>query len=119
MPRLSRQTTPTGALLGASAGDASGMVHLGLGNFHRAHAAVYTAQALAAEPGEWGIHGFANRSRDVVDGDARAGRPLLRPRILRATVAAPTSSTSTAASASSPTSPRRSSPRSPPLPTAS
>jgi fructuronate reductase len=42
------------------------MVHLGLGNFHRAHAAVYTAQALATEPGEWGIHGFANRSRDVV-----------------------------------------------------
>ena len=42
------------------------MVHLGLGNFHGAHAAVYTAQALAAEPGEWGIHGFANRSHDVV-----------------------------------------------------
>ena len=67
MLRLSRQTTPSGALLGASAGDATGMVHLGLGNFHRAHAAVYTAQALAAEPGEWGIHGFANRSHDVVD----------------------------------------------------
>jgi len=66
MPRLSRHTTPSGAVLGASAGDASGMVHLGLGNFHRAHAAVYTAQALAVEPGEWGIHGFANRSRDVV-----------------------------------------------------
>lgn len=66
MLRLSRQTTPTDALLGASAGDATGMVHLGLGNFHRAHAAVYTARALAAEPGEWGIHGFANRSHDVV-----------------------------------------------------
>ena len=66
MLRLSRQTTPPDALLGASAGDATGMVHLGLGNFHRAHAAVYTAQALAAEPGDWGIHGFANRSRDVV-----------------------------------------------------
>lgn len=67
MLRLSRQTTPTGAVLGASAGAASGMVHLGLGNFHRAHAAVYTAQALATEPGDWGIHGFANRSHDVVD----------------------------------------------------
>ena len=66
MLRLSRQTTPTNALLGASAGDATGIVHLGLGNFHRAHTAVYTAHALAAEPGEWGIHGFANRSRDVV-----------------------------------------------------
>ena len=66
MRRLSRQTTPDGALIGASAGDAAGIVHLGLGNFHRAHAAVYTAHALAAEPGEWGLHGFANRSRDVV-----------------------------------------------------
>lgn len=66
MRRLSRQATPGGALLGASAGDATGIVHLGLGNFHRAHAAVYTAHALAAEPGAWGIHGFANRSHDVV-----------------------------------------------------
>lgn len=66
MRRLSRQATPDNALLGASAGDATGIVHLGLGNFHRAHAAVYTAHALAAEPGEWGIYGFANRSRDVV-----------------------------------------------------
>jgi fructuronate reductase len=66
MSRLSRQTTPDGALLGASAGNGTGIVHLGLGNFHRAHAAAYTAQALASEPGEWGIHGFANRSREVV-----------------------------------------------------
>jgi fructuronate reductase len=66
MPRLSRQTTPKDALLGASAGSATGIVHLGLGNFHRAHAAAYTAQALASEPGDWGIHGFANRSHDVV-----------------------------------------------------
>lgn len=75
MRRLSRQTTPAGALLGASAGDATGIVHLGLGNFHRAHAAAYTAQALAIEPGEWGIHAFANRSRDVVTGmSAQDGR---------------------------------------------
>ncbi len=66
MHRLSRQTTPVGALLGASSGEAAGIVHLGLGNFHRAHAALYTAHALAADPGDWGIHGFANRSRDVV-----------------------------------------------------
>ena len=66
MHRLSRQTTPVGALFGASSGEAAGIVHLGLGNFHRAHAAVYTAHALAADPGDWGIHGFANRSRDVV-----------------------------------------------------
>src|SRR6478609_11369168 len=66
MHRLSRQTTPVGALFGASSGEAAGIVHLGLGNFHRAHAAVYTAHALAADPGDWGIYGFANRSRDVV-----------------------------------------------------
>jgi fructuronate reductase len=66
MPRLSCHTTPEGALLGASAGDATGIVHLGLGNFHRAHVAAYTAKALASEAGDWGIHGFANRARDVV-----------------------------------------------------
>ena len=46
MHRLSRQTTPVGALFGASSGEAAGIVHLGLGNFHRAHPAVYTAHAL-------------------------------------------------------------------------
>ncbi|MHA3024231.1 mannitol dehydrogenase family protein [Mycobacterium sp. BMJ-28] len=66
MRRLSRDTTPAGTLIGAAAGDSSGIVHLGLGNFHRAHAAVYTANALAEQPGDWGIHGFANRSADVV-----------------------------------------------------
>ena len=66
MRQLSRQTTPVGTVIGAPAGDATGMVHLGLGNFHRAHAAVYTAEALAAQPGDWGIYGFANRSHDVV-----------------------------------------------------
>ena len=66
MRRLSRDTTPPGTLIGAAAGDLTGIVHLGLGNFHRAHAAVYTAGALAAQPGDWGIYGFANRSPDVV-----------------------------------------------------
>lgn len=66
MRRLSRLATPDGALLGASAGDSTGIVHLGLGNFHRAHAAAYTAHALTAESGDWGIYGFANRSQDVV-----------------------------------------------------
>lgn len=44
-----------------------GIVHLGLGNFHRAHQATYTAAALAVEPGPWGIIGAASRSRRVVD----------------------------------------------------
>ncbi|MFC7326261.1 mannitol dehydrogenase family protein [Marinactinospora rubrisoli] len=44
----------------------TGLVHLGLGNFHRAHQAVYTAAALAEEDGPWGVHAFATRSRAVV-----------------------------------------------------
>lgn len=39
------------------------IVHLGLGNFHRAHQAVYTEDA----GGDWTITGVANRSRSVVD----------------------------------------------------
>jgi fructuronate reductase len=44
-----------------------GIVHLGLGAFHRAHQAVYTEDAVAAEPGPWGICGASRRSRGVVD----------------------------------------------------
>ncbi|GIJ46544.1 mannitol dehydrogenase [Virgisporangium aliadipatigenens] len=39
-----------------------GIVHIGLGAFHRAHQAVYTQAA-----GGWGIVGVAPRSRDVLD----------------------------------------------------
>jgi fructuronate reductase len=45
----------------------AGIVHLGLGSFHRAHQAVYTARALDAHEGSWGIVGVASRSRRVVD----------------------------------------------------
>ncbi|GAA1057275.1 mannitol dehydrogenase [Agromyces luteolus] len=41
------------------------IVHLGLGAFHRAHQAWYTAHALDAA--EWGIVAFSGRSRDLVD----------------------------------------------------
>lgn len=45
-------------LLGAELGEpAIGIVHLGLGNFHRAHQAVYTEQAMLAAGGDWGICG--------------------------------------------------------------
>ncbi len=63
---LNRSNAPFDALVGASAPDRTGIVHLGLGNFHRAHAAVYTAQAMAAAGGDWGIRGFANSSDRVV-----------------------------------------------------
>ncbi|MDG4791414.1 mannitol dehydrogenase family protein [Micromonospora sp. WMMD1102] len=44
----------------------AGIVHLGLGAFHRAHQAVYTEEAVAAAGGDWGIVGVAPRSTDVV-----------------------------------------------------
>jgi fructuronate reductase len=44
----------------------AGIVHLGLGAFHRAHQAVYTEEAIAAGGGDWGIVGVAPRSLDVV-----------------------------------------------------
>jgi fructuronate reductase len=45
----------------------AGILHLGLGNFHRAHQAVYTAAAIRAGGDDWGIIGVASRSRSVVD----------------------------------------------------
>ena len=45
----------------------AGIVHLGLSNFHRAHQAVYTAQALDLEEGPWGIVGVARQSHDVLE----------------------------------------------------
>jgi fructuronate reductase len=45
----------------------SGIVHLGLGAFHRAHQAVYTDDALAAGGGDWGITGVSLRAAQVRD----------------------------------------------------
>lgn len=70
LPTLGRASARRLPLLGASAPQdpsRAGIIHLGLGAFHRAHGAVHTARALAAEEGDWGIIGFANRSRSVVD----------------------------------------------------
>jgi fructuronate reductase len=44
-----------------------GIVHLGIGAFHRAHQAVYTEDAIAAAGGEWGICGVSQRSPSVVE----------------------------------------------------
>lgn len=44
-----------------------GIVHLGIGAFHRAHQAVYTEEAIAQAGGDWGICGVTQRSRDIVD----------------------------------------------------
>ena len=42
---------------------ATGIVHLGVGAFHRAHQAVYTDDALAAEGGDWRITGVSLKTR--------------------------------------------------------
>jgi fructuronate reductase len=45
-----------------------GIVHLGIGSFHRAHQAVYTEDALAISPtNQWGICGVTQRSAAVAD----------------------------------------------------
>jgi fructuronate reductase len=44
-----------------------GIVHLGVGAFHRAHQAVYTEDVIAAAGGGWGICGVTERSAAVVD----------------------------------------------------
>ncbi len=44
-----------------------GIVHLGIGAFHRAHQAVYTEDALARDAGPWGIVGVSLRSPDTRD----------------------------------------------------
>ncbi|RYE63211.1 MAG: mannitol dehydrogenase family protein, partial [Rhizobiaceae bacterium] len=43
-----------------------GIVHFGLGAFHRAHQAVYTQKALEAEFGPWGIVAVNLRSPEPV-----------------------------------------------------
>jgi fructuronate reductase len=59
LPRLSR------LLLGLPAAAPVRLVHLGLGNFHRAHQAWYTANASDAS--EWGIAAFTGRRPDAAE----------------------------------------------------
>lgn len=64
LPRLSAAVPGN---LRAQAAPAPGIVHLGLGNFHRAHQAVYTDAAVAAHGGDWGIIGVSSRSSAIPD----------------------------------------------------
>lgn len=45
----------------------AGIVHIGLGAFHKAHQAVYTDDALAAEGGDWRIIGVSLRSPEPAE----------------------------------------------------
>ncbi|HVR94173.1 MAG TPA: mannitol dehydrogenase family protein, partial [Casimicrobiaceae bacterium] len=44
-----------------------GIVHLGIGAFHRAQTAVFSDDALALDQGNWGICGVSLRSADIRD----------------------------------------------------
>ena len=44
-----------------------GILHLGIGAFHRAQTAVFSDDALAIERADWGICGVSLRSADVRD----------------------------------------------------
>jgi fructuronate reductase len=44
-----------------------GIVHLGIGAFHRAHQAVFTEDAIARQGGDWGIIGASLQRADVPD----------------------------------------------------
>ena len=72
MDRLSQRTlgviAPQVAQPPAAALEAAvGIVHLGLGAFHRAHQAILTQRALAIAPGPWAISGASLRGRAVRD----------------------------------------------------
>ena len=70
MQRLSRRTLDTvlaGVILPPEAALEAevGIVHLGLGAFHRGHQALLTQRALAVQPGAWAISGASLRSAAV------------------------------------------------------
>ncbi|MFI7642448.1 mannitol dehydrogenase family protein [Nonomuraea sp. NPDC049400] len=70
MTRLSRATLSRVAPAARPLAEprVTGVVHLGIGAFHRAHQAVYTERAMAATGDDrWGICGASQRSADVAD----------------------------------------------------
>ena len=70
MEGLSRKSAPHGLLTMESV-PTTGIVHIGLGNFHRAHFAIYTANAVAASGGDWGIFAYSMRSKQIAEDMAR------------------------------------------------
>ena len=70
LPRLhpaSLRRAGRAARPGLDARPAVGIVHLGIGAFHRAHQAVYTAEAIERDGGDWGILGVAQRRPAAVE----------------------------------------------------
>ncbi|KAA1013104.1 mannitol dehydrogenase family protein [Paraburkholderia panacisoli] len=72
LPRLTRDALPalpTHLLSPHWREPRIGIVHLGIGNFHRAHQALYTEEAMLAAGGDWGICGVTLQG-DVSKRDA-------------------------------------------------
>ena len=65
-PALNKSTAPESAMLLKST-PRTGIVHIGLGNFHRAHLAFYTAIAVRDFGGDWGIYSYSLRSTVIAD----------------------------------------------------
>ena len=63
---LNRSSVSASLLLNHKQFD-TGIVHIGLGNFHRAHFAVYTAKAMERSGGNWGICAYSFRNKDLVN----------------------------------------------------
>ncbi len=81
-PRLSPSTKPIGRDIAVPGYEPEahgvGIVHLGLGAFHKAHQAVYTDAALAARGGNWRIRGVSLRSPEAAQGlNPQAGLYML------------------------------------------
>lgn len=71
-PRLNRETlTDLPSVVArpsySRVGKTNGIVHIGIGAFHRAHQAVYTDDAMAIDGGDWLITGVSLRSPKVRD----------------------------------------------------
>lgn len=66
-PRLSAARLPGWLAADLPEPTGVGIVHIGLGAFHRAHQAVLTQEAVRAEPGPWGICAVAQRNGRLVD----------------------------------------------------
>jgi fructuronate reductase len=67
LSRASLPTVPAPARPLVPPGEAgAGILHIGLGAFHRAHQAVFTEEAMARAGGDWGIIAVAPRSAELV-----------------------------------------------------
>ncbi len=65
-----------------------GIIHLGVGSFHRAHQAVMTDDALASDGGDWRIVGVSLRTKDIArDLNAQNGLYTLLERAATCTTA--------------------------------